>query len=80
MTVFRHSVTNAAEIRFGGVAVARRDGPKQDTVLYGLVLRDVLEVPKIMTGKDVVVGVMGIDQMTKLPKAVRLLAPTQTNY
>jgi hypothetical protein len=46
-----------------------------------LVLRDVLEVLKIMTGKGVVVGVMVIDQMTKLPKAVLLLlAPTQTSY
>jgi hypothetical protein len=70
-----------AEIRFGGVVVVRRDGPKEDTGLYGLVLRDVLEVLKIMTGKDVVVGVMVIDQMTKLPKAVLLLlAPTQTSY
>ncbi len=38
-------------------------------------LRGVLQVLKIMTGKDVVIGAMVIDQNTKLPKAVRLLAP-----
>ena len=75
MIVYPHYVPNAAEIRLGGVAVARGDGPKEDCGLYGLVLRGVLQVLKIMTGKDVVIGAMVIDQNTKLPKAVRLLAP-----
>jgi hypothetical protein len=55
MIVYPHFVPNAAEIRLGGVAVARGDGPKEDSGLYGLVLRGVLEVLKIMTGKDVVI-------------------------
>ena len=75
MIVYPHYVPNAAEIRLGGVPVARGDGPKEDSGLYGLVLRGVLQVLKIMTGKDVVIGAMVIDQNTKLPKAVRLLAP-----
>jgi len=43
MIVYPHLVANAAEIRLGGVAVARGDGPKEDCGLYGLVLRGVLD-------------------------------------
>ena len=73
--MFPHYIRNAGEIRMGGVAAARGDGEKEDSSLYGMVLRGLMEVFKIMTGKDLKVGVMVIDQNTKLPKAVRLMLP-----
>ena len=64
--MFPHYIRNAGEIRMGGVAAARGDGEKEDSSLYGMVLRGLMEVFKIMTGKDLKVGVMVIDQNTTM--------------